>query len=187
LTERLRFDACIPMDSPQPLTPLQVAHARKRLADRIRRTLASAGVEAELVAEAGLPAHFTVTEAEVRWEHDATFALSMLTFSVLPGYLEELHGLRVALSVRDPQGGARVAHLEYEGVVRAFTWLPLIVHPDLVGSLSGGWESEKSRHAKDAAFEGMIRQLADTLRETLGRDGALASWREADGVACPTQ
>lgn len=187
LADRVSFDACVQMDSPRPLTPLEVDHARRQFAERIRRALSLAGVEAELVAEAGSRAHFTVTENAVKWEHDGTFILSMLTFSVLPGYLEEVHGLQVALAVRDPQGATRVAHLKYEGMVRGFTWLPLIVHPDFVGTMNAAWESAKMKNATEVAFEGMIQQLADALRDTLGRDGALSSWREADGVACPRQ
>jgi hypothetical protein len=190
LTERVSFDACIRISSPPPLTPIQARQLREQrmeLADRIRRALSRAGVESELVAQAGSPAHFTVTEDEVRWEHDGTFILSMLTFSLLPGYLEEVHGLQVALSVRDPRGAGRVAPLKYEAVVRGFSWLPLIVHPDFIGSINGGWESAKAKNAGEVAFEGMIHRLADDLRNTLGRDGALSSWSDADGVVCLKQ
>lgn len=187
LPQRLSFDVCPSVNLPRPLTAVQADHvrdARKRLADRIRGALSLAGVDAELV-RAGSPAHFTVTEVEKAFEHDGTFLLSLLTFSVLPGYMETVSGLQVALSVRDPQGAIQFAPLRYEAAVRVFTWLPLIVYPDLVGNMGGGWESAKSKAADGVALDGMILRLADDLRERLGRDPVPWAEREARGAFCP--
>jgi hypothetical protein len=190
LSERVSFDACIQMDSPLLLPPLDADKIRdarrKRLAARVRSGLSLMGIEAELVAQAGSPARFTITE-DVKWKHDWTVRLSMLTFSVLPGYAEEVHRLQVSLSEPDSREAGRIAHLQYESAVRNFIWLPLIVHPDFIGSMNGAWESAKAKNASEVAFSGMIQRLADDLRVSLGRDGALSSWSEEDGVACPQQ
>lgn len=116
LPYRVSFDACARMDSEPLANPLEVdrirGSQRKWLADRVRMALISEGIEAELVAKEGSPARFTVTEDEVELKHGWSFLLSMFTFSVVPGYLEEVHRLQVSLSEPGSRDTGRIAHLQ---------------------------------------------------------------------------
>ena len=65
--------------------------------------------------------------------------LSFLTLSVVPGYVVERKTLNVDIVGRR---GATL-HLQYQARTTLLIWLPLIVAPDIILSLSGGFESPK--------------------------------------------
>jgi hypothetical protein len=165
LARRVTFDVCAP--------------SREALAGRIREALARAGVQAELVAGPGLPADFTVTLRERRYEHGWSMALSMLTFSIVPGYLAERH---------DVEAHVGLERLVYERGVDGYLWAPFIFRPDFIGSVNGGWESARYKgmyEGMGAGFDETIQRLADDLRARLGREVAAAPSSEAAGVTCP--
>ncbi len=172
LDQRLTFDVCSP--------------GRMELADRIQDALARAGVQADLVASPGMPAHFTVAQRERTFEGEWSMILSLFTFSVIPGYVAERYDMDVDVAVHSGDGGGR-EHIVYERGVNQFAWLPFAVHPDFFGGLSGGWESTTSKelHREETGLEETVQRLADDLRVRFGRDGDATS--SSLRVRCPAQ
>src|SRR5512138_2837504 len=166
LSRRLTFDVC-------------KTNEREELGARIREALSRAGVEADLIISSpGMPADFVVTQRERRYQHGWSMALSLLTFSIIPGYASER---------RDVEARIGRELLVYERGVNHFVWAPFIVHPDFVASVNGGWESARYKEmygGAGAGFERTVERLADDLRVRLGREDPEAPSREAVGVTC---
>jgi hypothetical protein len=171
------FDVCFsPSLSPRSATEGE----RRAIGDRVQKVLSQTGVPAELTSVAGSPVAFTVTLGG-HYDHDWSMWASLLTYSVVPGYMVERRTVSVDLASRDTAGGEKDERLEYEARTRRFIWLPLIVYPDFVASINGGWESAKS---KDGGFEATVARLGDDLRARLGRAGGVAPTSPAAGVVC---
>lgn len=77
-------------------------------------------------------------------------------------------------------------HRRYESRLTTVFWVPLIVSPDVVASINGGWQSSKMEDGGDR-FRRMLQRLADDIRARPGGeddDGAATS-AKAVGVTCP--
>jgi hypothetical protein len=171
LAQPITFDVCVAPE-PRPNRRL-VDHERRALGNRLRRALSHAGVRAQLTADAGSPADFTVSLREDLGPMGSA-VLSFLTLSVVPGYVEERKTLNVDIA------GAP-EHLQYQARTTLLIWLPLIVAPDILMSLSGGWQTSK---IDDGGFRQMAERLGDDLRAELGRDGTELPAPQTPGVKC---
>ncbi len=176
LGRSVTFDVCPP---PRRGRPAGGELERRESAYRIARALDRAGIEASLVPSPGSPARFTVTELEES-KHDWSMVLSLLTFSIVPGYFAERDTLDV--NIASPTNG--VEHLRYQRQVSYYAWAPLIVHPDYIGTVVAAWMSAE---AEDGGAENMMRRFAADVRDRLALDDPAVPWSEANGVACPSR
>ncbi len=174
LGRTVTFDVCPPRRGRAAATEL----GRREPAYRIARALERVGIEASLVPTPGSPARFTVTELEES-KHDWSMVLSLLTFSIVPGYFVERDTLDV--DIASPAAPNVVEHLRYQRQVSYFAWAPLIVHPDYVGTVVAAWMSAE---AEDGGAENMMLRFAADLRDRVALDGPDVAWSEAYGVAC---
>lgn len=171
LTHPIRFDVCV---SPQH------GPAKEELGNRIREALSRAGVTAEHSA-GGSPVDFTATvrdDSGPMW----SMVVSLLTFSVVPGYYVQRKTLDVDLAWRDAAQAGKTERLHYQSSAHAFSWLPLIVAMDFIWAVADGWVSPR---VEDAGFKQMVERLGDDIRARLGGDTAAAPVRGTGGVACP--
>jgi hypothetical protein len=180
LTQRISFDVCVAPDPKLPRLRLEDAR-RVALGDRVRKSLSRAGVSAELTAAAGSPADLTITlrdDLGPMW----SAAISLMTFSLVPGYAVQRKTLNVYLAWRDAAEGEKIEHLQYQSQMHLLIWLPLIVSPDLLLAVSDGWESSK---IEDGGFNQMVERLGDDIRARLGGDGTEGPTPRKRGVSCP--
>jgi hypothetical protein len=154
------------------------------LGNRIERALSHAGVQADLSA-GGAPVDFTV----VYWKGDPrptwSAVVSIVTFSVVPGYFVELKTLDVDLAWRDAAHVEQTEHLQYQARTYVVFWLPLIVAADILWAGGDPWMSRKM---EDGGFKQMVARLGDDIRVHLGRAGVEppVRVRGSGGVVCPS-
>jgi hypothetical protein len=173
LTQPVRFDIC--GVSPQ-------GSKREDEGARIRKALWRVGVPAELTPIAGSPADFTVTlgsdgEPELGW----TFVASFVTGSILPGYAVKRTTLDVDLTWRDAEQVRMAEHLRYQVRTTYVVWLPLIIVPDFLWSLSGVWESPE---LEDNGFRQMFGRLGDDIRSRVVTEVAESDRSKGGGMVC---
>jgi hypothetical protein len=171
LTRPITFDVCQPDAGP----------AREAMGKRIERALSGAGVQAHLAASDS-PVDFTVVLGETDPGPGWSAIVSMLTFSVVPGYLVQLKTLDATVAWRDAQH-VETEHLSYQARTYVVIWLPLIVSMDFLWAMADGWTSSK---VDDGGFRQMVKRLGDDLRARLGRDGVESPARGGGGVSCST-
>ena len=141
-----------------------------RLREHWERTiqigLARYGIDAQLGREAAGVARvrFTVTPRE-QTSNLGWLLVSFFTFNAIPSYEDTTQSLDVAIFVSGAGGTTR--H-RYETRERAYYWLPLVVLPDILGTISGGWESERSRRDREAGPERIVAHLAADLVAAAG-------------------
>lgn len=152
-----------------------------RWEERIRKAFAGQGIRVVPTrsrTEAQLGTHFWVSWTTAT-EHPASIILSFLTLSAIPGYGVERTRYDVDVEYRDAAGNAWRDHLQYEDRIRYFVWLPLIVHPDFIGSINGGWTSEKV----NSGLERVVGRLAADLGAGIRRGPPRAAAR----IGSPTR
>lgn len=179
LRRPISFDVCVPHNIEPPS-----GFEKERLAegDTVRNALSRAGVPAQLTSTAGSPVEFTLTRRGVEYDGIWSVVVSGLTLSLVPGYYVERRTVDVDLAWPDAAQVRKNEHLQYQSRMTVFVWLPLVVYPDIIGSINGGWESSKE---KDAGFEGMVERLGDDIRTRVGRDRETPPLSEGVGVVCP--
>jgi len=171
LARPIRFDVCV---APQPQQKWRhVDEERRALGERLRIGLRH-------TADAGSPADFTVSLRDEFGPNGSLF-LSFLSLSVVPGYVVERKTLNVDIVGRHAAQGGAAEHLQYQARTTLLIWLPLIVAPDIVMTMSGGWQSPK---IDDGGFRQMVGRLGDDLREVLGRDERDFPAPQTPGVKC---
>jgi hypothetical protein len=179
LTRPISFDICMP---PRMRPHSGIERLRQGTGERMRKALSRAGVRAELTPVAGSPVTFTVTFGGTTEGAGSSLALSVLTYSIVPGYFAERRTLDVDLASGEGGPVEKKEHLQYQARTQLFIWLPLIVHPDVIATLGGGWESAK---LKDNGFERTIGRLGDDLRARLGPQVDEPPDNGGLGVSCP--
>ena len=158
LARPIRFDVCeVPESRPNRLHPNQ---EREAVGERMRKALRHAGVRADLTADAGSPVDFTVSLRDDLGSMGSA-VVSFLTLSLVPGYVVQRKTLNVDIA------GAP-EHLQYQARTTLIIWLPLIVSPDIIMSMSDGLQTAK---IDDGGFRQMVGRLGDDLRARLGHDG----------------
>jgi hypothetical protein len=177
MTRPLRFDVCRSPDQP-PLRPEVEETRRKVSGDTYRGELAKAGVAGELTSVAGSPVDFTVTYSE-ELGNMGSLVISLVTFSIVPGYAAERRTLEVDLAWRDAAQVEKTELLRYQARTNLLIWLPLIVVPDFWMSLGDGWQSRK---LEDGGFKQLVGRLGDDLRMRLGGSDV---GPPLVGVVCP--
>jgi hypothetical protein len=102
--------------------------------------------------------HFLVTPEQYSESplEELSLRLSEFTFSVIPGYYVHDTHLRFQVSAMDAKGRSTIGGIAYQYRVRAFLWAPLIVYPDVVKSIIGGYEN---RDKYDRPQELLLRKF----------------------------
>lgn len=87
--------------------------------------------------------HFLVTREQYSESllEDLSLRLSLFTFSVIPGYYAPDTHLSFQVSATDAKGRTTIGDFAYQYRVRSFLWAPLIVYPDVVVGIIGGYEN----------------------------------------------
>jgi hypothetical protein len=178
LTRPITFDVCV---SPNIQPPYSFEGDRRVWGEKFRDALSRAGVSAELRSTAESPVDFTIAR-RLDLDGEWSMFLSMFTLSVVPGYSVQRTTLDVDFAWVDAAQVPKNEHLQYRSRKALFMWLPLIVYPDVVGGIGGGWESSKS---KDGGFDQMVGRFGDDIRARLGRAGKTPSTARGGAVACP--
>jgi hypothetical protein len=158
---------------------------RREQGGRIQTILSQAGVLAELTPVAGSTVVFTVTRRDTNPFDSWSTWLSFLTFSLVPGYSVASETLDADLAEPGDEQGPQKEHLQYESREVFFFWAPLIVYPDLLGTISGGWQSSKMNDAAKNRFPRLVQRLADDIRLRLGTAEGGASRSRVASVVCP--
>jgi hypothetical protein len=169
LTRPISFDVCVAR--------------RAVLGHRIQGVLARAGVAAELTAVPGSPVDVTVTLRDdgPGWTVPSLI-LSAVTFSAIPGYVEERKTLSADFASPEAARVESPEHLELQSRTHYFIWLPLVISPDAFFAGPDGWISPE---AEDGGFRRMVERLGDDLRARFGGDRAEAPMSRRGKVACP--
>ena len=160
------FDVCV---VPEPRQRWQhIEEWRRAQGDRLRIPLRHAGVRAELTADVGSPVDFTVT-----LRSDLGQMGSAMDFRSSPSrWYQDISWKRETLNSghrRARRGaGEPTEHLQYQARTTLLIWLPLIVAPDFIMSLSGGFETPT---IDDGGFKQMVGRLGDDIRARQGRAG----------------
>ena len=170
LTRPITFDVC------RDAGPI-----REALGKRIEQGLSQAGVQANLSA-GGSPVDFTVVFGKTGPEPGWSAVVSLLTFSVVPGFLVQLETLDVTVAWRDAQH-VESEHLSYQARTYGVIWLPLIVSMDFWWAVTDGWTSAK---VDDGGFRPMVKRLGDDIRARLGREGVESPVSSGGGISCST-
>lgn len=182
LYRTISFDVC-PAPGELRARPQTVEAHRAALGDTVRRSLSRAGVAAKLAASPGLPVDLTITLRETSapmW----SVVLSMLTYSVVPGYGVERKTLDVDLAWDHGARTEKIEHLQYQARTNLFIWLPLIVAPDVIFAVTDGRVAPK---VDDGGLTPMIERLGDDIRVRVGNEVADVEATGRPSVHCPTR
>ncbi len=104
--------------------------------------------------------------------------LSLLTFSAIPGYYVYDTPFSFQFSAMDANGITATGDFSYQYHTRTFLWAPLIVYPDFVVSINGGYINKaKNYRAQELLLRKFILDAAAQLDK--------ASAQESIGLPLP--
>ncbi len=110
--------------------------------------------------------HFLVTPEQYSESplEELSLSLSLFTFSAIPGYYVHDTHLHFQVSAMDAKGRSTIGGIAYQYRVRAFLWAPLIVYPDVVVGIIGGYENQdKYDRPKELLLRKFVMDVAAQL------------------------
>jgi hypothetical protein len=151
------FDVCVPSDQD---TALERAHTKWIWTSTIKEVLQrDFGVRAHEEAPATDKPYFHFLVTPIKDKHktglnNLSFTISLLSFSVIPGYAVDQRKIDIQFATMDWDGAIIQDNYTYEYQIRYFLWLPLIFYPDILMGINGGYENTNKKN-----YLGLVRVI----------------------------
>ncbi len=101
-----------------------------------------------------------------------SWLLSFVTLSAIPGYFAYDSHFNIQLSAMDANGVTTTGDYFYQYRQRVFLWAPLILYPDFIGTINGGYENpDKNNHAKEQIIRKFVLDAAEQLHKASEQEG----------------
>ena len=97
--------------------------------------------------------------------------ISVLTFSAIPGYYAPDAHFSFKFSAMDANGVTTTGDFSYQFRQWTFLWAPLIVYPDVVGGINGGYENtDKINRAIELIVRKFVLDAAEQLHKASAQE-----------------
>ena len=97
--------------------------------------------------------------------------LSLFTFSAIPGYGAHDTHFSFQFSAMDANGITATGDFSYQYRSMVFLWAPLIVYPDFVQSINGGYENrDKDNRATELLLRKFVMDAAERLHKASAQE-----------------